>query len=150
MVSVRSITVVAVDLGTESGRVNGVQCDGKGVGVREKYRFANTPVALGNTLHWDVLHLWHEIQHGLQRALNTPIAAIGIDSFGVDFGLLDANDDLIGNPVHMRDSRAEGMMDWVFQRVPREVVYERTGVGFHSANTLFQLAYLSQAAPWQL
>src|SRR5438045_3439628 len=146
----RNINVIAVDLGTDAGRIVGIHFDGKRIDSQEIYRFTNTPVTVGGTLHWDVLRLWHEIQHGLQRALDTPAAGLAINSFGMDFGLLDANDQLIGNPVHMRDGRTEGIMDWVFQRAPREVVFQRTGVACASVNTLYQLAYLLQAVPWQL
>jgi len=73
-----------------------------------------------------------------------------VDSFGVDFGLLDDRGQLLGNPVHMRDSRTEGMMDWVLERVPKEYLFERTGIGFYVINTLYQLAALFHQSPWQL
>jgi sugar (pentulose or hexulose) kinase len=68
------------------------------------------------------------------------LSSVGVDTWGVDFGLLDASDQLIGNPVHYRDARTNGMLDWVFERAPREKVYARTGIQFNQINTLFQLA----------
>lgn len=141
--------VVAVDLGNESGRVYNVRFDGKHVQSSEVYRFPNNPVMINGTLYWDVLRLWHEIQAGLDRALETPVSGIGVDSFGVDFGLLDGRGRLVSNPVHMRDRRTEGMMERVFAHVPREVLFQRTGIGFYVINTLYQLMAVAEYDPWQ-
>ncbi|HUN06553.1 MAG TPA: rhamnulokinase family protein [Aggregatilineales bacterium] len=143
-------TTLAIDLGNESGRVMRLRYDGSRISAEEVYRFANGPVTLRGTLHWDVLRLWNEIESGLSAALGEPAEGIGVDSFGVDFGLLDDRGQLLGNPVHMRDSRTEGMMDWVLERVPKEYLFERTGIGFYVINTLYQLAALFHQSPWQL
>jgi rhamnulokinase len=145
-----TLDVIAVDLGNESGRVYKVSFDGALLQGEELYRFPNIPVTLNGTLYWDALRLWHEIQTGLSAALAAPVRGIGVDSFGVDFGLLDAHGNLISNPVHMRDSRTEGMMEWVFSQVGRAELYERTGIGFYVINTLYQLAAIKRDSPWQL
>lgn len=142
--------LIAIDLGNESGRVMRVVYDGRVINAEQVYRFPNNPVVVSGTLHWDVLRLWHEISAGLDAALQVPAEGIGVDSFGVDFGLLDERDRLIGNPVHMRDSRTEGMMDWVLARVDKRALFERTGIGFYVINTLYQLAAIQRSAPWQL
>ncbi len=142
--------LIAIDLGNESGRVMEIGFDGGRISSAEIHRFPNNPVTVSGTLHWDVLRLWHEIQQGLSQALGQPADGIAVDSFGVDFGLLDEHGNLIGNPVHMRDRRTEGMMDWVLDRVPRETLFRRTGIGFYVINSLYQLAALVNRDPWQL
>lgn len=131
--------VLAVDLGAESGRVIRVGFDGNQFHFDEIHRFPNIPVQTRGTLHWDVLRLWHEITSGIQAA-GPDIAGIGVDTWGVDFALLDKQGHLLANPVHYRDVRTEGMTEWVFERVPRRTVFERTGIQFMVINTLYQLA----------
>ena len=131
--------VIAIDLGAESGRVIRVTLDGDGLHLEESHRFLNTPVWARGRLYWDVLRLWHEISTGI-RAVASGAAALGVDTWGVDFALLDRNGELLANPVHYRDSRTDGMMDWVFERVPRRTVFERTGIQFMQINGLYQLA----------
>jgi rhamnulokinase len=143
------LTLLAVDLGNESGRLMQIGYDGAGITAREAYRFPNHPVTVNGTLYWDVLRLWHEIQGSVDRHV-ADAAGIAIDSFGVDFGLLDQRGHLIANPVHMRDARTTGMIEWVTARVPREVLFQRTGIGFYVINTLYQLASLLRDAPYQL
>lgn len=141
----------AIDLGAESGRVLVGSFDGARVELAEAHRFSNVPVWAGDTLHWDVLRLWHDIQDGLGKAVATHGAAlsgIGVDTWGVDFGLLDASDALLGNPVHYRDKRNEGMMDAALATVPRREIFGSTGLQFLPFNTLFQLLALkAQNAP---
>jgi rhamnulokinase len=136
--------VIAVDLGAESGRVMQVSYDGAALHLEEKHRFPNGPVAVRGTLYWDALRLWHEIMTGIKAAA-PGAAAIGVDAWGVDFALLDRDGSLLANPVHYRDSRTDGMMDWVFERVPRREIFERTGIQFMQLNTLYQLAALVKA-----
>ncbi|MCS6871601.1 MAG: rhamnulokinase [Anaerolineae bacterium] len=139
--------VIAVDLGNESGRIFSVRFDGRRIQGAERYRFANVPVMVRGTLYWDILRLWHEIERGLSAAQLETAAAIGVDSFGVDFALLDRRGELLGNPVHMRDKRTEGMIELVTALVPRFELYQRTGIGFYIINTLYQLMALQQDAP---
>jgi len=131
--------VIAIDLGAESGRVLRVGFDGGAFHFEEVHRFPNIPVEAQGTLYWDVLRLWHEITTGLGLA-GTDVAGIGVDTWGVDFALLDRDGNLLSNPVHYRDSRTDGMYDWLFERVPRRTVFERTGIQFMIINTLYQIA----------
>lgn len=133
--------VIAVDLGAESGRVMQVSFDGQRLHLEEKHRFSNTPVTAGGTLYWDALRLWHNISEGIRLA--TPGASgVAVDTWGVDYALLDRAGNLLGNPIHYRDSSWEGMMEWVFERVPRRELYEHTGLQIIPVNTLWRLAYL--------
>lgn len=136
------IHMVAIDIGAESGRVVLGSFDGRLLSIREAHRFPNIPVQVHDTLHWDVLRLFNGIREGIARAARTvggSIASIGVDTWGVDFALLDRQGKLIGNPVHYRDRRTEGMMEEVFRRVPPEEIYARTGIQFMPINTLYQL-----------
>ncbi|MBN1642455.1 MAG: rhamnulokinase [Anaerolineae bacterium] len=133
---------LALDLGAESGRaVVGHLADGV-LRLEEIHRFPNGPVLANGHLYWDALRLLSEVKTGIQLAVQrygAEIASLGLDTWGVDFGLLDAQDNLIGNPYHYRDSRTEGMLDAVFARVPREEVFAHTGIQFMQLNTLYQL-----------
>jgi rhamnulokinase len=94
------------------------------------------------SLHWDVLRLWTEIKHGLGLAATAhrgDLASIGLDTWGVDFGLLAADDTLLGNPYHYRDSRTDGMMEEAFKLVLRSEIYEYTGIQLMQINSLYQL-----------
>jgi len=143
--------LIAVDLGNESGRVMRIGFDGQLVNSQEVYRFANHPVTVNGTIYWDVLRLWYEIRQGLEQAMKLPVDGIGVDSFGVDFGLLDRRGHLVGNPVHMRDARTEGVMERVLARVPREMLFQRSGgIGFYVINSLYQLVAIAEQTPWQL
>lgn len=133
-------TVLAVDLGADSGRALAIHFDGQRLAYEEVHRFPNVAAQVGNTLYWDILRLWNDIQTGIRKADNP--AAIGIDTWGVDFGLLDRAGHLLGNPVHYRDPRTDGMVDWVFSIIPPEELFKRTGIQFLALNTLFQLASL--------
>ena len=132
---------LAIDLGAESGRAM-LGRIGDRLTLDEVHRFSNGPVRVGNHIQWDVLRLWTEIQNGLRIAAthsSGSLAGIGLDTWGVDFGLLDASDHLIGNPYHYRDARTNGMVDAACQRLSREEIYNQTGIQFMQLNTLFQL-----------
>src|SRR5664279_442933 len=96
-------TSLAVDLGAESGRVFAIHFDGQRLTAEEAYRFPNTPVEIRGTLHWDVMRLWSDVQTGIRKVPNA--ASLGLDTWGVDFALLDSAGHLVGNPVHYRDHR---------------------------------------------
>jgi rhamnulokinase len=133
---------LALDLGAESGRAMIGQFDGQRLQLAEAHRFPNGPVRLPSGLHWDVLRLWSEIKQGIALAVRThgvELASAGLDTWGVDFGLLDHSGALLGNPYHYRDSRTDGMMDEAFRRVGREEIFERTGIQFMQLNSLYQL-----------
>lgn len=143
----------AIDLGAESGRVVVGFFDGERLRLEESHRFPNVAVRVLDTLHWDVLRLWNDIGDGLAKAAAThggDFSGIGIDTWGVDFGLLDANDQLLGNPVHYRDKRNDGMMEAAFATVPREEIFGSSGLQFMQFNTLFQLLALKKQRSPQL
>jgi rhamnulokinase len=129
----------AVDLGASSGRVMvGSMSTSRDLELTEVHRFGNRPVRVGGTLHWDILALYLEVLDGLRSAGN--VDAIGIDSWAVDYGLLDAAGALLGNPVHYRDGRHELVVAEVLAKIPAERLYGVTGIQFLPFNTIFQLA----------
>src|SRR5215469_13982349 len=129
--------VAAVDLGASAGRVMTGQVSGSRIELREVSRFPNKPVAVGGTLYWDILGLYNSVLSGLRSAAPSfPLASVGIDSWGVDYGLLDASGALIGNPVHYRDRRTEG----VTIPVSPADLYAVTGIQHLAFNTIYQLA----------
>jgi len=133
---------LAFDLGASSGRAVLGIFDGERLRLEEVHRFPNGPVRLLDSLHWDVLRLFEEIKCGLAKCVKTcgaDITSLGLDTWGVDFALLDARDELLGNPYHYRDGRTNGMMEEAFRRVPREEIFEYTGIQFLQLNSLYQL-----------
>ena len=141
-------TVLAIDIGAESGRVMAVHFDGSGLQLEEVHRFPNHALTVNGTLQWDILGLWREVQAGIVRSKAQsadPPASLALDTWGVDFGLLDRNGDLIGNPVCYRDGRTEGMMEAVFARVPQAEVFAQTGIQFIAINTLYQMMSLVES-----
>lgn len=133
--------VIAVDLGAESGRVMRAVLDSSKLAMQEVYRFPNNPVQAGSTFYWDALRLWYEITTGLKMA-GAGASSVAVDAWGVDTALLDRDGRLLSNPVHYRDPRTDGMMEWVFERVPRREVFARTGIQFMQINGLYQNASL--------
>ena len=133
---------LAVDLGAESGRVMiGSVSAGKLV-LEETHRFGNGPVEENGTLRWDFNGLLSEIKVGIGKAAKeagAPIKGIGIDSWGVDFGLLDANGKLLENPYHYRDSQTEGMREKAFDMMGKRAIYDNTGIQFMVLNSVYQL-----------
>ena len=127
----------AVDLGAASGRVIRAAVGPDTLDLAEVARFDNRPVQVGGTLHWDVLALHRDILDGLRAA--GPLAGIGIDSWGIDYGLLDADGRLVANPVHYRDARTDGVMERVLTKVPAALLYATTGIPLLPFNTVFQL-----------
>jgi rhamnulokinase len=134
---------VAVDLGASSGRLMVGEWDGRRFVLEELHRFANGGVSVRGCVEWDVLRLWQEIQAGLRmfrpRFGGAP-AGIAVDAWGVDFGLLDGNGRLVGNPTCYRDPRTNGVPAKVFAKVSEAEIYAATGVQTMQINTLFQLA----------
>jgi rhamnulokinase len=137
--------LLAADLGAQSGRVLLGRFDGERLSVADVHRFANIPVRVHGTLYWDALRLYEGILEGLRagvQAAATAVASIGVDTWAVDFALLDARGRLLQNPVHHRDARGERGMASVLGAVPARELYERTGIQQLPINTVFQLAAL--------
>ncbi len=143
-------TVLAVDIGAESGRVMAVHFDGERLRLEELNRFPNTTVTINGTLHWNFLRLWGDIQAGIEKGKALHPASIGVDTWGVDFGLLDSQGYLIGNPVHYRDGRTANMMSRAFSKVPQADIFAQTGIQFMPINTLYQLLSLVESGSAQL
>jgi len=133
---------LAIDMGASSGRHVLGLFDGQRLRLEEVYRFENGAVRADGKLFWDLLGLWSQVRNGLRKAgseAGYSIEGIGVDTWGVDLGLLGRNDELLGNPYHYRDSRTNDMPDRAFQIVPREEIFRHTGLQFLQFNTLYQL-----------
>jgi rhamnulokinase len=133
---------LAVDLGAESGRVMAGRWNGAKIRLEEVHRFPNGPVPLAGSLHWDVLRLWAEIQNGLALAgkkFGAHIVSVGADTWGVDFVLLNKNNEILGQPYHYRDARTNGLMEKAFKKVPRAEIFAQSGSQFMQLNSLYQL-----------
>lgn len=141
-------TYLAADLGASSGRLVAGRFDGQRLELDEVHRFPNGPITVGGTMYWDALAQWREIQLGLRNAgdrYGSQITSVGVDTWGVDYALLSRDDEMLGNPVHHRDRRTEGMMQRAFDIVPREEIFAATGLQFLPFNTLFQLLAMKEA-----
>jgi len=137
-------TMAAVDLGAQSGRVALGRFDGETLAVTETHRFANEPVDSAGTLRWNVGELRRNVLDGLRAAArDATVDSVAVDSWGVDFGLVDADDRLLEDPVHYRDSRRAGAFATAFERVPARELYDRTGIQLLPINTIFELAAMA-------
>ena len=137
-------TMIAVDLGAQSGRVVLGQFDGERLEIEDVHRFENVPVATRGTLQWDVLRLYDDVVAGLRAAgREHEVDSVAVDSWAVDFGLLDHHGRLIQNPVHYRDARRAAAVDSVLGRIPARELYERTGIQLIPINTVFELAAMA-------
>jgi sugar (pentulose or hexulose) kinase len=133
---------LAVDLGAGSGRVLAVIYDGERITLEEIHRFPNDAVRIQDTWHWDLLRLWYEIKQGLAKAVSQhgdAIVSVGVDTWGVDYSLIDKRGKLLENPTQYRDSRTDGMMEEAFSRAGKEEMYAQTGAQFIFINTVYQL-----------
>jgi len=145
-------TVAAVDLGAESGRVMLARFDGRQLSLEEVHRFPNRPVMLHGHRFWNVLGLWDEMLAGLRKARQVAgtLDSIGVDTWGVDYGLVDSHGFLLSQPFQYRDHPTDGVMEQVVARVPRDVLYARTGIQFLPFNTLYQLYAHERMQPGEL
>ncbi len=140
--------VLAFDFGASSGRAIIGKFDGEKITLEEIHRFSNDPVNVGGTMYWDVLRLFHEIKQGIIKAKNAGgFDCIGIDTWGVDFGLLDKQGCLIENPVHYRDTRTAGIIEETEKYIGKKEIYNITGIQFMEFNTLFQLLAIKNKRP---
>ncbi len=137
-----STAFLAIDLGASSGRHVAGLFDGNRLTLEEVHRFGNGPILLAGRLYWDVLRQWDDVLGGLRLSAaqyGERIQSVGVDAWGVDFGLLGRGDELLGNPYNYRDHRTDGMVDHASSIVPREEIYAQTGLQFIQINTLYQL-----------
>jgi len=131
---------LAIDLGAESGRGISGSFDGEKISLKEISRFPTYNVSLFSHRYWDVLSIFSEIKKILQKAAaEGEIGGIGVTSWGVDYALVGKNDFLLANPFHYRDTRTKGIMEEVFEKVPKEEIFQETGIQFMQINTIFQL-----------
>jgi len=141
---------LAIDVGAESGRVMAGIWNGRKIRLEEIHRFANGPVALGETIRWDVLRLWAEIQNGLALAakkFGKQIVSVGTDTWGVDFVLLNRQEEILGQPYHYRDLRTRGLLEQTFKKVARAEIFEQSGLQFMELNSLYQLLAWQKHSP---
>src|ERR1700761_5160750 len=118
---------LALDLGAESGRAMFARLANGRIELSELHRFANTPVQLPTGLYWDTLRLFHEICEGIRAAVKAAdeLDGLAVDTWGVDFGLIGANGELLQNPRHYRDARTNGVTEKVFGQVPRAEIFRQ-------------------------
>jgi sugar (pentulose or hexulose) kinase len=149
----RTKKYAALDLGAESGRAVIGSFDGRKLTLDVAHRFPNDPVNLPDGLHWDALRQFSEIKAGIARAIEQcgpDLASLGIDTWGVDFGLLDKKGALLGNPHHYRDGRTDGMVEKACRKVSRKQIFGVTGIQFMQLNTVFQLFAMAAGKSPQL
>ena len=141
--------VLAFDFGASSGRAMLARWENGTFSMSEIHRFDNVTVSVSGTMHWDVLRLWHEIKEAFYklRQMGEKIDAVGIDTWGVDFGLLDKHGALLSTPVHYRDERTVGVPERVYETLSCHDIYMKTGIQTMRINTLYQLWYLAHERP---
>ncbi len=133
---------LAIDLGAESGRVVAGTLEGGALELKVVHRFPNGPVETGSGLRWNFTELYKQILHGLKLAgeqWGDRVVSIGVDTWGVDYGLVDTEGNLLAEPHHYRDNRTEGIQDEVFKLVPSRKIYDITGIQIMPFNTIYQL-----------
>lgn len=145
---------LAIDLGASGGRVIAGSLENDKLCLEATHRFPNEPVRVQHTLQWDTLGLWREILRGLGQATveGREVLSVGVDTWGVDYALIDGNENVAGPIRHYRDHRTQGIMERAFGIVPREDIFAATGVQFMEINTLYQMlaAVLSSDPPIQI
>jgi rhamnulokinase len=139
--------LAAIDLGASSGRVMLARFDGECLTLDEAHRFPNSSMPSQGHLHWDVQRLFSEIKTGLRKVGQVAqLSSLGLDTWGVDFALLDVDDQLVVDPYHYRDPQTNGVMEKAFALVARAEIFERTGIQFMQINSLFQLFSMKGSA----
>ncbi len=147
------VVVAAVDLGATSGRVMLGRIGPSGISMEHIHRFPNAPMQLSTGLHWDLYGLFDEVLVGLRAAQKSlrpgeVISSIGIDTWAVDYGLLDADAELLGPPFCYRDSRTAQGVERVHAEVSPEELYAINGLQFLPFNTVYQLAAEQESTRW--
>lgn len=144
---------IAVDIGASSGRLLLGQWNGSQFDLEELWRFPNESVSVNGHMHWDVLRLWHEIKQGLmhyQKTHSEALDGISVDTWGVDFALLDSAGNLLANPYHYRDHRTDGLVEKGFNYLSKADTYAVTGIQFMQINTVYQLLSMVETKHPQL
>lgn len=144
------LKLLAFDYGASSGRAIAGLYDGNIIKIEEIHRFSNDPISVNGTLYWDVLRLFFEMKQGIHKAAKIygqDISSVGIDTWGVDFGLLDKEGNLISNTVHYRDLRTQNMIEEASSIVSKEEIFDITGIAFQKFNTLYQLLAVKKKQP---
>jgi rhamnulokinase/L-fuculokinase len=144
------LKMLAIDLGASSGRGIIGEFDGKKLSLRENHRFSNDPVNISGDFMWDILRIFFEIKNSVRNCAvsgDKDIKTIGIDTWGVDFGLLDKTGKLMENPYHYRDGRTDNINAEAYKIIPKEKLYAITGLQYLQFNTIFQLLALSMQRP---
>src|SRR5690554_6822179 len=138
----KQLNMLAFDLGASSGRAILGKFNGQQLELEEIHTFPNGPQGINGHLYWDILRLFTEIKIGLRKALQATdghLASVAIDTWGVDYGLLDGNDQLLSNPYHYRDQRTANLLPEIFNKIPQADIYQMTGNQFMQINTIVQL-----------
>ncbi|HZJ83868.1 MAG TPA: rhamnulokinase [Clostridia bacterium] len=149
----KALDILAFDFGASGGRGIIGQFDGQRLTLDEIHRFSNDPVQVKGHLYWDVLRLLWNMEQTFLKYSNEgrdDLASVGIDTWGVDYGLLDKDGDLLGNPYHYRDERTEEIMGEAFSRMSKEDIFGRTGIAFQKFNSLYQLLAMAIEKPYIL
>lgn len=149
----KKLNLLAFDLGASNGRTILGKYNGTKLELEEVHKFPNGAINIQGSLYWNTLGLFEEIKTGLRKAIQATdnnLACLAIDTWGVDYGLLDKEDNLLTNPYHYRDSRTDGLLDEIFAQVSAETIYQLTGIQFMQINTLVQLYADLLYRPWIL
>ncbi len=138
----KNLKMLAIDLGASSGRGIIGSFDGSKLELRENHRFSNDPVTVGKHFRWDILRILHEIKQSIREAkiAGDDIAGFGIDTWGVDYGLIDKHGEMLSNPFHYRDARTSGMPAQLESKLSVKELYGITGIQTIDFNTVYQLA----------
>ena len=133
--------MLAIDLGASSGRGIVGSFNGQKLSLKENHRFSNDPVILNGRMYWDILRIFHEIKQSIAKTVldGDAISSIGIDTWGVDYALLDESGKMLSNPYHYRDARTEGIVSYVGRFFNSSELYAKTGIQCMNFNTIFQL-----------
>lgn len=136
------LKMLAIDLGASSGRGIVGGFDGKKLTLRENHRFSNDPVITNGRMYWDILRIFHEIKQSITKTVleKDNVSSIGIDTWGVDYALLDAKGRMLANPMHYRDTRTEDIVPFVEKYFSMDELYNKAGIQRINFNTIFQLA----------
>ncbi len=137
-----NLKMLAIDLGASSGRGIVGSFDGQKLSLQENHRFSNDTVILNGRMHWDILRIFHEVKQAISKAViaEEGIKTIGIDTWGVDYALLDKHGRMLANPTHYRDARTEGVQEYIARFFSLDELYETVGIQHMNYNTIFQLA----------